>query len=84
MSPEQRGQPGSEEGVCTDIDKKNDLHEDASTTKIIKKTLVSVPQDGVRPNNALPSCAMKDKEVEESRNTKDSVYASLTQSKEEL
>ena len=33
------------EGVCTDIDKKNDLHEDASTTKIIKKTLVSVPQD---------------------------------------
>ena len=36
------------------------------------------------PNNALATCAMKDKVVEELRNTEDSVYASFTQSKEEL
>ena len=29
------------------------------------------------PNNALASCAMKDKEVEELRHTKDSVHASF-------
>ena len=56
-------------------------HRCLSITKIIKNTLFSVPPG---PNNALPTCAMKDKEVEESRNTKDSVCTSLTQSKEKI
>ena len=59
-------------------------HCSLSTTKIIKNSLVSVPRDDVAKQRALASCAMKDKEVEKSRNTKDSVSASFTQSKEQL
>ena len=59
-------------------------HRSLSTTKIIKNTLVSVPRDDVAKQRALASCAMKDKEVEQLRHTKDSVSASLNQSKEQL
>ena len=44
------------EEVCTDIDKENDFHEDVSTTKIIKKTLFSLPHDGVVKQRSAELC----------------------------